>query len=79
MGERVDHSQVLNNDLVGGFYVPVVNNVDASLSGVNIAFEEDIQVFSFSQGLGVRFLVNSDEKSMSQHVFDMLNESGAAN
>ncbi|MDT0593773.1 hypothetical protein [Glaciecola petra] len=77
MGERVDHSQVINADRVGGFYVPVVNNVD--INGFDVNFNEAVNVFDFSQGLGVRYLVNSDEKPMSQHVFDTLNQTADVN
>nr|WP_136250558.1 hypothetical protein [Ningiella ruwaisensis] len=71
MGERVNHSQHINNDRVGGIYAPIINNVSAN--GIVIDFDETTSRRWWSWGARVRSVDDSDDKSMSQNVFDTLN------
>ena len=72
MGELVNHSQVINNERVGGIFVPVANNFN--LSGVNVGFREGVQIFPWAPGISIRFLFGSNQKSMSQQIYDTLNQ-----
>jgi hypothetical protein len=71
MGEFVNHSQVINDEIVGGIFVPVANNF--TLSGINVGFTEGVQAFPWAPGIFVRFLFGSNQKSMSRQVYDTLN------
>ncbi|MFC4701149.1 hypothetical protein ACFO4O_13325 [Glaciecola siphonariae] len=71
IGERVNHSQHINNDRVGGVYAPIINNVSAN--GLVIDFAESTGRRWWSWGARVRSVDNSNRKSMSANVYDTLN------
>lgn len=71
MGEKVNHSQHINNDRVGGIYAPITNNVSAN--GIVVDFDESTGRKWWSWGARVRSVDDSQRKSMSENVFDTLN------
>jgi hypothetical protein len=69
MGEKTNHSDVINNSRSGNF-TTVSNN---TTKGVNVDFATKTSRKWWSWGKKVRWVTNGDRKSMSANVFDTLN------
>jgi hypothetical protein len=70
MGENTDHFEAIADNRDGSEFATVINNVSAN--GLVIDFDDQTRKRWWSFGARVRTLRNGNEKSLSRHIFETL-------